>query len=160
MSAVTQLMDMCNRNAWTIATAESITAGGISAALAREPGISTVLRGAVVAYDPQVKVDILGVDPAAVEHVVSAAVAEQMAIGVKRRLESSIGLATTGVAGPTPLDGQAPGTIWCAIAGPDGSLQSVEWQLMGTRIMIQDEAVRKAVDWLNEVLRGIVMDRE
>jgi nicotinamide-nucleotide amidase len=160
MSAITQLMDMCNRNAWTIATAESITAGGISAALAREPGISTVLRGAVVAYDPQVKVDILGVDPAAVEHVVSAAVAEQMAIGVKRRLESSIGLATTGVAGPTPLDGQAPGTIWCAIAGPDGSLQSVEWHLMGTRMMIQDEAVRKAVDWLNEVLRGIVMDRE
>lgn len=160
MSAVTQLMDMCNRNAWTIATAESITAGGISAALAREPGISTVLRGAVVAYDPQVKVDILGVDLAAVEHVVSAAVAEQMAIGVKRQLESSIGLATTGVAGPTPLDGQAPGTIWCAIAGPDGSLQSVEWHLMGTRMMIQDEAVRKAVDWLNEVLRGIVMDRE
>jgi PncC family amidohydrolase len=160
MSAVKQLMDICERNAWTIATAESITAGGISAALAREPGISAVLRGAVVAYNPEVKVDVLGVDPNAVQHVVSAVVAEQMAAGAKELLRTTIAIATTGVAGPTALDGQPPGTIWCAIATPDGRLQSVLWHLTGTRMAIQDEAVQRALDWLNEILTEIDVDRE
>jgi len=109
------LISLCKSLGLTIATAESLTAGLVSASLAEVPGASAVLRGAVVTYATDTKGSLLGLDEAILEHVVSEPVAQQMAISVCRLLDADLGLSTTGVAGPDPLDDQAPGTVWIAV---------------------------------------------
>jgi nicotinamide-nucleotide amidase len=101
-----------------LATAESLTGGGVCAALTAVPGASRVVRGAVVAYATDLKESVLGVDPSllATGGAVQAEVARQMALGVCRVLGCEVGLATTGVAGPDPQDGRPVGTVFVAVA--------------------------------------------
>ena len=106
----------------TVATGESLTAGLVAATLAEVPGCSAVLRGGVVAYQGDVKAEVLGVPEAALAHgLVSRAVAEAMAAGAARLLRADIGIGTTGVAGPDPHDGRPAGTVWVAVHGPRGT---------------------------------------
>ena len=88
------------------------------------PGASAVLRGGVVAYATDLKGTLLEVDsrpcsPPGVRSTRTSRVA--MALGVRSRLGADVGLATTGVAGPDPQDGHAPGTVHVAVATPDGT---------------------------------------
>jgi nicotinamide-nucleotide amidase len=152
MSAADRILARCAQLNWSISTAESVSAGGIALALSRVPGASSVLRGGVVAYDTHVKVDLLHVSPALATHVVSQSVAEAMAQGAVNLFGSSIAIATTGVAGPDPLDNQPPGTIWCAIALPDARIHAVQWQLSGSRTDIQDACIEQALAWLATVV--------
>jgi len=105
----------------TIASGESLTAGLVAATLAEVPGCSAVLRGGVVAYQRDVKAEVLGVPPEALAAgLVSREVAEAMATGAARVLGADLGVGTTGVAGPDAHDGQPPGTVWVAVSGPRG----------------------------------------
>ncbi|MET0954234.1 MAG: CinA family protein [Aeromicrobium sp.] len=106
----------------TVATAESLTGGLVCAALVSVSGASDVVRGGVVAYAPELKTTLLGVDAGLVAErgTVDADVAAAMAVGVRDRLGATYGLATTGVAGPDPSEGKPPGTVHVAIAGPEG----------------------------------------
>ncbi|HPU13197.1 MAG TPA: nicotinamide-nucleotide amidohydrolase family protein [Aeromicrobium sp.] len=126
----------------TVATGESLTGGLVCATLVDVPGASAVVRGAVVGYDPQVKVDLLGVEAALIAEVgtVDPQVAEQLAQGARERLGATWGLGTTGVAGPGPSDGKPAGTVFVAVAGPDG-VQSRKLALSGTRSQIRIGAV-------------------
>lgn len=152
MTTAQRIVDRCTERGWTIATAESITAGGIAAALASVPGCSRVLRGGIVAYDSQVKVSVLGVGEELVAHVVSSPVADAMAVGARHLLRSDIAIATTGVAGPDELDDQPPGTVWCAVVLPAGEVHHVRWQLPGDRGDVQGAAVAHALEWLETLL--------
>jgi nicotinamide-nucleotide amidase len=110
------------RGLW-LATAESCTGGAVVARLTSVPGASRYVRGAVVAYDNAVKERVLGVDPAALRQhgAVSEPVALAMAAGARRMLGADVGLATTGVAGPTGGSDEKPvGTIYIAIDSPAG----------------------------------------
>ena len=104
----------------TVAVAESLTGGMVCAALVEVPGASVVLRGAVVAYATELKHRLLDVDGdlLARNGPVDPDVAAQMALGVRERLGADWGLATTGVAGPDPQNGVAPGRVYLAVAGP------------------------------------------
>ncbi len=108
--------------AQSVATAESLTGGLVCATLVSAAGASAVVRGGVVAYQPDVKIGLLGVDAALIERegTVHAHVAEQLAEGARSRLGATWGLGTTGVAGPGASEGHAPGTVFVAVAGPDG----------------------------------------
>lgn len=109
----------------TLATAESCTGGYIGHLITSIPGSSDYYKGGVVAYSNSLKEAFLGVDPKAIEEfgAVSEAVAKQMAEGVRMRAGSDFGLATTGVAGPSGGSPEKPvGTIWIAVAGPQGTL--------------------------------------
>lgn len=109
----------------TLATAESLTGGGVCTALTAVSGASAVVRGGIVAYATQVKQDLLGVDPQVLAQpggAVQARVAEQMAAGVRRVLASDVGIATTGVAGPSEQDGQPVGRVFVAVADDRGVL--------------------------------------
>jgi len=137
---------------WTLATAESLTAGLVAAAVADVPGCSDVLRGGVVAYQADVKVDLLDVPAAqAAAGVVSRAVAEAMAAGVRARLGADVGVATTGVAGPEPHAGEPVGSVWIAVATPDGAV-SEHLNLPGSRAAIRTDTVQAALELLLRVI--------
>jgi nicotinamide-nucleotide amidase len=137
----------------TVATAESLTAGLVSARLADVPGASDVLRGGVVSYATAVKSSVLGVPADLLERTgpVHRAVAEAMAAGAARLLGADVGVATTGVAGPGPHDGHPAGTVVVAVCGPAGLAAEV-LRLPGDRAAVREGAVRGALDLLTRVL--------
>ena len=111
------LLDLLADADRTVALAESCTGGAVAARLTSVPGASRVLRGGVVAYSNAAKTDLLDVDPAAIEAhgAVSEPVALQMAAGVRDRLAADVGVAVTGIAGPTGGTPEKPvGTVWLA----------------------------------------------
>ena len=102
------------RRGLTLAVAESITGGYLAGRICAVAGASEVFRGAVVAYAADVKFDLLDVPRGP---VVTEEAALAMATGVRRRLGADIGLATTGVAGPSEAEGREVGTVCVAISG-------------------------------------------
>lgn len=138
----------------TVATAESLTGGQLAARFTAIAGSSAVYVGGVVTYATRLKVSMLGVSEAVIAEcgVVSEAIVEAMALGVRERLESTYGLATTGVAGPGPADGVPAGTVWVAVAGPSG----VQTRLLGLdadRAANQAAACDAALSVLDDILR-------
>ncbi|MDM7856146.1 CinA family protein [Cellulomonas alba] len=140
---------------WTLAVAESLTGGLVCATLVTVPGASTVLRGGVVAYATDLKAALLAVDEAllAERGAVDADVAVAMAAGVRDRLTADVGIATTGVAGPDPQDGKAPGTVHVAVVTPGGVHQR-ELQLGGDRAAVRAATVDAALRLALESLRA------
>lgn len=129
-----------------MACAESLTGGLVCAELTAVPGASATVRGGVVAYATDCKVSVLGVDPALTARVgaVDPDVADQMAEGARRLFAAEVGIATTGVAGPDPQDGQPVGTVHVSVATP-GGIARRRLELGGTREEIRAETVRSAV---------------
>ncbi len=138
----------------TVATAESLTAGLLSATIAGVPGASTVLRGGLIVYATDLKHALAGVGEATlIAHgPVAASTAEQLAAGARTRCVAHYGLGLTGVAGPDPQDGIAVGTVFLGIAGVDGT-EVIRLQLSGDRWQIRLGAVRAAVSELRLRLR-------
>lgn len=139
----------------TVATAESLTAGQVSARLGDVPGASDVLRGGVVAYATDVKASLLGVSAVQLERTgpVDPAVAVAMARGVAALLRADLGVATTGVAGPGPHDGHPAGTVFVAVAAPgDGPSRVEGLTLDGDRSAVREGATAAAL----ELLRGLL----
>ena len=137
---------------WTVAVAESLTGGLVTASLVSIPGASAALRGGIVAYATELKRELLHVDAAllAAEGAVHPEVARQMAAGVRIAatvdgVPADMGIATTGVAGPTEQDGRAVGTVCIAVVTPRGTLVE-ELSLSGEREAIRAEAARKALE--------------
>lgn len=137
----------------TVATAESLTGGRLAAALTEVPGSSEVYAGGVVSYATAVKVATLGVPEEVVEKygVVSAECASAMAAGVRRLLGTTYALATTGVAGPDAQEGKPVGTVYVAVAGPDGVATNA-LSLAGDRSEIQAASVEAAVSALADIM--------
>ncbi|MGN0032746.1 MAG: competence/damage-inducible protein A [Candidatus Limimorpha sp.] len=107
----------------TLATAESCTGGNIASMITSNAGCSDVYKGTVVSYATEVKENVLGVNHDIVERfgVVSCEVAEQMAVGARRVMNTDYGLSTTGLAGPGGGTDAVPvGTVCIAVAGPNG----------------------------------------
>jgi nicotinamide-nucleotide amidase len=136
----------------TIASAESLTGGLLAAALVDVPGASLVFNGGVVAYATPLKDTILGVDEdlLAERGAVDADVARQMADRVRRVCAvdgrpADLGVATTGVAGPDPQDGRAPGTVFIGVAMGD-QVDVIALELSGDRAAIRSAAVGAAID--------------
>lgn len=103
----------------TVATAESATGGLLGHRLTSVSGSSDYYIGSIVAYANDVKQAVLGVSSEMLEEhgAVSEPVAVQMAVGVREVLGSDIGVATTGIAGPTGGTPEKPvGTIWLGYA--------------------------------------------
>lgn len=102
----------------TIGTAESLTGGMVAAALTTVPGASAVVRGGIVAYAADLKTGLLGVPAELIGRVgtVHRDVAVAMAQGARTALGASVGLGTTGEAGPDPGEGHPVGTVHIAVA--------------------------------------------
>jgi nicotinamide-nucleotide amidase len=126
----------------TVAVAESLTGGLLAAALVEVPGASAAFRGGIVAYATDLKSTLLEVPDALLERhgAVHPEVAAAMASGVRTRLNATFGLATTGVAGPDPADGQPVGTVFIAVSLARGDTPQ-GLRLHGGRASIRSQTV-------------------
>ncbi|MFF4081319.1 CinA family protein [Streptomyces sp. NPDC087218] len=154
MTAAARVLELLTGRGETLAVAESLTGGLVAAELTSVPGASRSFRGSVTAYATPLKRDVLGVDGAllAERGAVDPEVARQMAIGVRRVLGADWGMATTGVAGPDPQDGKPVGTVYVAVAGPDGAEKTAALRLNGGRADIRKESVRSVLVLLSAEL--------
>lgn len=137
----------------TIATAESLTGGLVCAALTAVPGASAVVFGGVASYSAELKTRVLGVpDSVIAEHgTVSEQTAQHMADGVRRLTGASIGVATTGVAGPDPTEGKPVGTVFIAASGESiGRVQAFTYR--GSRDQIRAQTVEDALKLVLETV--------
>ncbi len=145
---------LLRRLEYTLATAESLTAGSLGAQIASVPGASDYYLGGVIAYATDMKIAVLNVSRDIItEHgVVSVPTAIAMAVGVRQLFESSVAIATTGVAGPDALDGKPPGTLCVAVADPFGTEARQLAGPAGDRAAVTAWAVGQAVNLLTERL--------
>ncbi len=132
----------------TVAVAESLTGGYVAGRLCAVPGASRVFQGGVVAYQPRIKFELLGL---AEGPVVTEAAALAMAHGVRRELKADLGLATTGVAGPDESEGRPVGTVCLAVAGSMAE-RAVTVQLPGDRERIRQFSTITLLDLLRREL--------
>ena len=133
----------------TLAVAESLTGGLIAARLVDVPGSSAWFRGGVVSYASDVKFSVLDVPEGP---VVSAEAAAAMATGVRDLLGAYVGLATTGVAGPEPLEGQPPGTVYLAVVVGDAEPVTAHVTLPGDRRRVRQFSCISVLDLLRRLL--------
>ena len=149
---------LTSKNA-TLATAESCTGGKIAQVITSVPGASNYFKGSVVSYATETKISVLGISSELIkEHsVVSYEVAKEMALAVKRIMNTDYAIATTGNAGPSKGDGNSEiGTVFIAIATPN-NLVVEEFNFGQPRVKVIDRAVNKAFEMLQkEILKNLL----
>ncbi len=156
-----------SRRGLTIATAESLTGGLLTAVLTEIPGSSAVVRGGLVVYATDLKHQLAGVDAEllAERGPVDPRVAAELADGARRECGADVGVGLTGVAGPDPQDSVPVGTWFCAVSGPGGHRDqrsgspldlagpesATHPSITGTRGLIRSAAVRAALEMLMNI---------
>ena len=141
----------------TIAVAESSTGGLLGGRLTDLAGSSAYVRGGLIVYSNEAKVALAGVDPEVIARVgaVSGEVADALADGARERLEASVGVGVTGIAGP---DGGTPekpvGTVWFSVSHDDGRRLTRQVRLPGGRFDIRDRSTTVALHLVRRLLLG------
>jgi nicotinamide-nucleotide amidase len=147
---------LLTRQGRTLATGESLTGGLLSGRITSLAGASDFFVGGACTYTAAAKTAILGVPPVLLDAAgqVSEAVAAAMAEGARDAFGADVGLATTGVAGPTELEGRAPGTVCLAVADEAGAVtRSIN--APGDRIQVRNWTTAVALDLLRRRLLGL-----
>jgi PncC family amidohydrolase len=138
----------------TVAAAESLTGGNVSARITKLAGSSAYFLGGIVAYSNEAKASLLGVseETLATRGAVSAECAREMAEGARRAFGADVAVATTGIAGPGGATERKPvGLVYIALAGPDG-VTTEEFHFPGGRATVTDASTEAALLML---LRGL-----
>jgi len=142
----------------TISTAESCTGGKIAQMLTSVAGSSHYFRGSVVSYATDTKVSILGVSQSTIDKhtVVSSEVAKEMAIGIKKLMQTDYAIATTGNAGPRKGEANSElGTVFIALATPNEIIIN-EFNFGQPREKVIDRTANKALELLQkEILKNL-----
>jgi PncC family amidohydrolase len=153
-SEVRRVLEVCAERGATLAVAETDTGGLLLEALTSRPGSSRVVLGGVVPYHDRLKQVLLGIAPALLEQhgAVSAEVAGAMASAVRRLSGASVGLATTGIAGPGgATDGKPVGLAYVA-AATEASVLVREHRWQGDRQSNRRASAQAALELALEVL--------
>lgn len=148
------IVERTRKLGWTLAGAESCTAGMVSARIANVPGCSDVFMGAAATYSNRAKEDLLGVARETLETdgAVSEETARQMAAGARAAYRADVAYSITGVAGPGGGTGEKPvGLVYIAVQTPHAT--RVERRLyMGGRAAVRQSATQTALDLLRTTL--------
>ena len=132
----------------TLATAESLTGGGIGAAVTGTPGASAVYAGGVISYTNDVKNAVLGVPMEVLEKhgAVSAPTAKAMAEGVRRLLKADVSVSVTGLAGPGGDEfGNPVGTVFIGYADERCALTE-HHVFSGSREEVREQTILAALE--------------
>ncbi len=139
----------------TLAVAESCTAGMLGMHITRVPGSSAYFKGGILCYSNEAKMALCGVPAELLEGhgAVSAEVAEALAQGVRKSLNSSIGLSITGIAGPGGGSPEKPvGLVFIGVS--DGIQTKSRHRIMpGDRESIRERSTYLALSWLRRFLK-------
>lgn len=150
------VLEACRRARRRLAVAESCTGGMLGQRLTAIAGSSEVFAGGVIAYDNEVKIELLGVDREQLERhgAVSEEVVTAMATGAKRRFGVDVGVAVTGIAGPGGGSAEKPvGTVWIAVATAD-EIVARQLRLFGDRDEVRRRAAQAALDLVRRSSAG------
>ena len=153
-AAVGLLAELLMARGWKLATAESCTGGMIAAACTDLAGSSLWFDRGFVTYSNAAKTDSLGIDAELIEKegAVSDVVARAMAFGAVRQSQAQVGVAVTGVAGPSGgSDAKPVGTVWFGFQ-VDGVLTSELRRFAGDRAAVRAATVRHALNRLLQLL--------
>jgi len=146
--------DLLRQKGWTLSIAEACTGGLICDRITNISGSSDYFMGGMVTYSNESKAKHLGIPLDYIEEygAVSPQVARRMAQGVRKAFNTTFGLSTTGVAGPTGGTKRSPvGRVFVGLAA-GRKVWVKKLDLKGTRRTIKEEAAEKALDFLYEVL--------
>lgn len=150
------VLEACRRAGRRLAVAESCTGGMLGQRLTAIAGSSDVFAGGVIAYDNEVKFELLGVDREQVERhgAVSEEVVTAMAAAVRRTFGVDVGVGITGIAGPGGGSAEKPvGTVWIAVATPD-EIVATQLRMFGDRDEVRRRAAQAALDLVRRSLAG------
>ena len=138
----------------TVAVAESLTGGTLSAALSERAGSSSTFRGGLVVYATDLKETLAGVPGPmlAASGAVAGDTAAALAAGARERLDATWGLSVTGVAGPDEQEGKPVGTVFLAVSGPTSEV--IEVRLPGDRDRVRMLTAQHALHLLRRHLAG------
>lgn len=151
------LLNLLKEKGYTLATAESCTGGRIASAITSVPGASECFLGGVVAYQNEVKKNLLGVDSQSLEQygAVSLPVAEQMATGVSRLIGTDCAIATSGIAGPGGGTPDKPvGTVCISVKTPHNIIVD-HFLFPGNRARVIERSTNTAIIKLIRALKSI-----
>ncbi len=154
---VNQVGTHLQNRGWRVAVAESCTGGLLGSVLTAKPGSSAYFYGGVISYSNQAKVDFLGVNPATLAKwgAVSEAVAREMAEGIRQKCGVELGVAITGIAGPTGGTSEKPvGQVWIALASWTETLARCG-QCPGDRQQVRCMAVNSALKLVRDFLESM-----
>lgn len=150
---MTLCCDVLNRlQGKTLVTAESLTGGGIGAALTAVSGSSSVYKGGIISYTNEVKHHILGVKTETLDQfgAVSAQTAAEMAAGVREVLHADVAVSVTGLAGPGGDDyGNPVGTVFLGYCDAD-RLVTKECHFSGNREAVRNQTIQAALNLVLE----------
>jgi nicotinamide-nucleotide amidase len=146
------VLELLRGRGWSLGVAESLTGGLIGARIVNVAGASDTFRGTIASYATEVKRSVLGVTA---ESVVSEEAAQQMAEAAQRVLGADVGIAATGVAGPTEQDGVAVGTVYFGIALPGHPTEVVSTRLPGDRERLRQFSTISLLNLLRQRLDAL-----
>lgn len=136
------LADAVRSTGDTLATAESLTGGQLAAALTAAPGAGNWYRGGIVAYQPEVKYELLRAPRGP---VVTPETAAAMARSTLELLGADHAVAVTGVGGPEPEEGQPAGTVYLASCSKDEAPRVEHFRFEGDPVAVMEQTIREAL---------------
>ena len=148
--------DLLIESSFTISVAESCSSGFIASELTSISGSSSYFRGGIIAYNDEIKVNILDINKDTIikESSVSSTVAELMAKNVARRFNTDFAISTTGYASSSLQNTSPVGTVFIAVKTPMKTIVK-QFLFSGSRKIIIDQVKDKAFEMLLEEIKKI-----
>ena len=149
----TTVVNQLKKSGKTLAVAESLTGGGLGAAITEVAGSSEVFLGGITTYSDLSKSKLLEVSKKMItKHTaVSEEVAKEMAANARNLFKSDYAISTTGVAGPGKAYGKNAGTVWMAIASKKEVI-AIELSISGDRATVRNATIESALATFSRIL--------
>lgn len=151
-----KVSNLLKQKNYTVATAESCTGGLIAHTLTNISGSSDYFDRGIISYSNNAKIELLGVSEDILKEygAVSEQVAKVMAEGVRTKSNVDIGIATTGIAGPTGGTNEKPvGLVYIGISTADNTVVK-KFNFLGDRLQNKEETCNAALNMLLDILKG------
>ena len=153
LELATEVINQLRKSGKTLAVAESLTGGGLGAALTEVPGSSEVFLGGITTYSDSSKIKLLEIPKRLISKhtAVSEEVAKAMAESVRKIFKSDYAISTTGVAGPGKAYGKSSGSVWLAIATKKEVI-AIELSIAGDRATVRKATIESALATFSRIL--------